>query len=421
MDLKLKMTSPSTTREKLTNTVLKDLRAEIRRVNDTEISGFHLLQSAKGKITYYLFYRINGKQVNYKLGSHPDITPAQARDLAKKRAGEVANGVDVQAEKKQAKLKTERERLTKLSVFLDQKYLPYQTTRNAKTAEKIINTIKTGFPEFLNKQLSDITAYSIEKWRNQKKKAGLADSTINGYVASLKAALSRAVDWDLLDGHDLQKVKALKSDNTVVRFLSGDELERLTSTMRERDKRIKDERDNANKFRQQRGYELFPELREQRFADHIEPIVLLTMHTGLRKSEVLGLRWDHVDLERKFITIEAGNAKSGKIRHISLNPTALNVLKDWHEFHVDTVHVFEGEEGKALTDIKKGWTKLLKEAEIENFRFHDLRHHFASMLAMAGADMNSIRELLGHSSMEMTLRYAHLAPEHKAAVVNLIG
>jgi len=121
------------------------------------------------------------------------------------------------------------------------------------------------------------------------------------------------------------------------------------------------------------------------------------------------------------LTVVSSNAKSGNSRHIPLNNEAKTALLNWQ---VDTDNiglVFKGKDGNQITDIKKSWSSLLNEAQITNFRFHDLRHHFASKLVMASVDLNTVRELLGHSDLKMTLRYAHLAPEHKAAAVNLIG
>jgi integrase len=233
--------------------------------------------------------------------------------------------------------------------------------------------------------------------------------------------MSRAVEWGLIPHHDLSKVKALKVDNAVVRYLDEIEEKSLRDTLRKRDQRIKDERENGNKYRQIRSYPLLPELRDRHFADHLLPIVLLAMNTGMRKGELLSLCWGEVDLVNDFLTIRAENAKSGKSRHIPLNLEAKTTLKGWQEDTTDNGYVFEGEPNQPLKDIKKPWNNLLKEAEIENFRFHDLRHHFASKLVMKGVDLNTVRELLGHSNLEMTLRYAHLAPEHKAAAVNLIG
>lgn len=408
-------------REKITISSIKRLVPEDKRVNDTEISGFHARISETGKINYYLFYRFNGRQVNFKLGSHGSITPAQARDLAKTKAGEVAKGIDVQAEKKQARVETKKLMQNKLENFLDDHYLPWLQTRNAKTAEKTIKTIKSGFPDFLNKHLSEINAWALEQWRNNKSKTGVKPSTINSYINPLKGAISRACEWGLLESHDLAKVKALKSDNSVVRYLSPAEEKRLINALEKRNQRIKDERESGNLYRYQRGYPLLPELRDNHYADHLWPIITLAMNTGMRRGEILSLTWESVNIEKGFVTVQGAEAKSGKTRHIPLNQRAKDALIAWQSDSQDSGFVFEGEAGNALTDIKKPWANLLKAAKIKEFRFHDLRHHFASKLVMAGVDLNTVRELLGHADLKMTLRYAHLAPEHKAAAVSLIG
>ncbi|WP_343239082.1 site-specific integrase [Stenotrophomonas sp.] len=114
-----------------------------------------------------------------------------------------------------------------------------------------------------------------------------------------------------------------------------------------------------------------------------------------------------------MLTIRPENAKSGRQRHIPLNVEAMEVLQRWAR------QAGERRAGKVfdVTDIKKGWGKLIADARIEEFRFHDLRHHFASRLVRAGVDLNTVRELLGHADITMTLRYAHLAPDTLAAAV----
>jgi integrase len=118
------------------------------------------------------------------------------------------------------------------------------------------------------------------------------------------------------------------------------------------------------------------------------------------------------------LTIEGELAKSGKTRHIPLNKEALHTLQSWYQqCSTHSNLVFSNKLGNSLKNTKKTWMGLLKNAGIQNFRWHDMRHHFASRLVMAEVDLNTVRELLDHSDIKMTLRYAHLAPEHKAQAV----
>ena len=102
-------------------------------------------------------------------------------------------------------------------------------------------------------------------------------------------------------------------------------------------------------------------------------------------------------------------AKSSKTRHIPLNAAALSALKGWHGQQTASPLVFPGRNGVPFDNVRSSWEEVLKAAEITRFRWHDLRHTFASRLVLKGVDLNTVRELLGHSDYQMTLRYAHLA------------
>jgi integrase len=148
------------------------------------------------------------------------------------------------------------------------------------------------------------------------------------------------------------------------------------------------------------------------FGDHLTPAVLITMNTGLRRGELLKLRWSSVDFDRRLLTVEGHNAKSRQTRHVPLNDEATSVLHRWHEQSGGKPRVFD-----IATGFKTSWAKLLKRAAITRFRWHDLRHHFASRLVQRGVPLNTVRDLLGHGTVQMSLRYAHLAPDQRREAV----
>ncbi|MGF1757942.1 site-specific integrase [Photobacterium sagamiensis] len=408
-------------KKKISASSIKQLTVEEKRLNDTEIPGFHARISKLGRIVYYLYYRLDGKQVNFKIGPASDLTPAQARDLAREKMGEVAKGNDVHAVKKQAREEVLRRKHLILSIFLEERYLPYLQTRNPKTAARIVNHLRSRFDFLMDRDLDQITPWDIEKWRSEQRKLGRAPATINYTVNTLKGALSRAVEWGLIEYHELSKVKAIKSDNTRVRYLSQMEEKRLRHALKERDQNIRASRVSANEHREKRHKEPYPSLNDVAFADYLEPLVLLAMNTGLRRGELLGLAWADISFSGRYLTVRASNAKSKEGRIVPLNNEVFSTLESWRQQNPDSLYIYEGKTGQPLTDVKKPWALVLEVAFIIDFKFHDLRHHFASKLVMAGVDLNTVRELLGHADLNMTLRYAHLAPEHKAAAVNLIG
>ena len=135
----------------------------------------------------------------------------------------------------------------------------------------------------------------------------------------------------------------------------------------------------------------------------------------MRKGELFGLKWEQVNFEQGIITLH--DTKNGERRDIPMDQTVKTTLK---ELERRSEHVFCNEEGEAFVRVQKSFEAAVRESGIEDFRFHDLRHTFASNLVMAGEDLNTVRELLGHKDLTMTLRYAHLSPNHKTRAISVL-
>ena len=380
-------------------------------VRDTELTGFILRVLPTGRKVYYCQYA-RGKRE--KLGLVPAVTPEQAREKAKKMLAGITLDETTPAEKRrQAKAHD-------LKSFLDNEYEPW-ALENLKRGKMDMDRLRAHFIEELgNKKLHEITPWLIEKWRTKRRKAGRAATTINRDVATLRGALSKAVEWGLLGEHPLKGIKPLKSDKAgIVRYLTKTEEKRLRDALTARDKQKIEGRASGNEWREVRGHEAMPDI-EGPYGDYMTPLILTAMNTGIRRGEALALTWENVNLKSKRLTVSGDTAKSHHTRHIPLNTEATDVLKAWKKQTGTTGLVFPARDGEQLGSIKKAWAGILDKAKITGFRWHDLRHHFASRLVMNGADLYVIKELLGHSTIAVTERYSHLAPEHRAAAVALL-
>lgn len=391
---------------------------KIYDVWDSEIKGFLVRVSTTGNKSFRLSYRNqDGKRQTFTIGRFGNVTTAQARDIAKTKIGQVITGIDVQAEERSKVI----QRTLTLSEFIEQHYAAWRAV-NRKNADLTLNRIKLNFyPAFRNTALDKITVAKVEHWRTKKLSAGVSKETTNRDIADLRSALNSAATWDLIKVSPLNKLKASKVDRSPkVRYLSVDEEKALRLALQERDQKIRDARARGRQHRIARGHDPLPPIDQTQYGDHITPMVLVSILTGMRQGELFGLRWQNVDFDRRVITIEGDDSKSGQTRHIPMNKECFAVMQQWQSQQPNTVLVFTSDDGQPFNNVKKAWANLLKSAGIESFRWHDLRHHFASRLVMAGADLNTVRELLGHSSIAVTLRYAHLAHEHKAKAVALL-
>ncbi|MBV2091695.1 MAG: site-specific integrase [Candidatus Thiodiazotropha sp. (ex Ctena orbiculata)] len=407
-------------RIRFNKTNIKNLAPKPKRyeVADLEMPALRLRVTPGNIKTFVLLYRnAQNRQKRYTIGKFGDVTPESARDTAETLMAKVVLGGDPAAEKQEEKRKGEKLKYSTLKGFLEKKFRPWAET-NRKTGSHMTQRIESAFSELLDKPLDEISPWLIEKWRKGRFEQGRTVGTVNRDIATLKSCLSRAVDWHVIDEHPLRRLKLSREDRQgVVRYLSPDEEKRLLLALNNRDKEIKSKRTSGNNWRRSRRHPPLPEITST-YSDHLTPMVILSLNTGMRRGEVFHMQWRDINFANKTLVVHGETAKSGKTRHINLNGTALNALNNWRKQSPPSNKlVFPGKEGKPLDNIRKSWEGLLMRANIHKFRWHDMRHHFASKLVMAGVDLNTVRELLGHSDLKMTLRYAHLAPEHKAAAV----
>jgi integrase len=395
-------------RAAITADFLRELPAGPIEVWDTKFPGLVLRVRESGHASYVFVY---GRGKKETLGRADALTPAEARGLAKGVVGDVAHGRDPQAERRKRRAGTLRE-------FLDGQYAPWATA-NRKTGAQTVTRITRAFPDaLLNRPIADLSGFQLEQWRTKRRKAGRVDTTINRDLDALRGVLSKAVEWGLITEHPMRAVRGAKVDVVGrLRYLSPDEETRLRKALEARETTRQDGRDRFNAWRSERGYKTLPAYRA--YADHIQPMVLLALNTGLRRGELFALTWGDVDLVQCRLTVRGASAKSGLTRHVPLNTEAANVLRAWRPSTNDGPAdlVFPGAEGKPMFSLKTAWSGVATAAKLKEFTFHDLRHTFASKLVQAGVDLNTVRELLGHADIKMTLRYSHLAPEHKAAAV----
>jgi integrase len=244
--------------------------------------------------------------------------------------------------------------------------------------------------------------------------------------------LNRAVEWNVIATHPLSKFKKLaEGEYGIVRYLEEEEEQQLREAL--------DARQNDQRAERLRYIEWCiarhhppPKPFNNLYTDYLKPLVLVALNTGLRRGELFNLSWDDIDLKRRILSVCGGEmpatggsgTKNGRTRHVPLNDEAFATLNAWAQQNkapVSKLIFLSPVMGERFDNINSAWRALIQSANIKAFRFHDLRHTFASNLAMCGVDLYTVKELLGHSSIEMTQRYAHLSPDHKSAAVALLN
>lgn len=408
---------------KLIASVIKTLHPQDKPYDvwDMTLPNFVLRVRPTGAMAYFFVYRTaGGNKTRYRIGDVRSLSPAQARDVAEQLSARTIQGENIQATKQRQRQEGQNAKLHTLQGFLEHSYGPWLLAERPekRRSVEVLQRLRTNFADWLERPLIDINSWVIDKWRSEQVKRGKSKATINRDLTVLRGVLSKAVLWKVIVQHPLEPIKPLKVDtNGVIRYLSDDEEQSLRAALIVRDANIKAARDRGNAWRKERNYTELATMTHHAYADHVTPMVLLSLNTGVRRGELFALCWDDVNVKTKTLTIRGTTAKSRQTRHIPLNREALDVLQAWRQQSPDASLVFPGKTGRAFDNTRKSWAGVLKTASICNFRWHDLRHTFGSKLVMAGVPLNTVRELLGHTTLAMTLRYAHLAPDHKSAAV----
>lgn len=263
-------------------------------------------------------------------------------------------------------------------------FLAYSRTnkKDYKLDEAKVKVIHSYFGEktlaskITPKRIEDFKSFMSEKYSN---------AYVNRYLACIKTIFNIGIKNELIKTTPMKAVKMMKEDNHKIRYLTADEETRL-----------------------------FKELPE-----HLKPIVICALQTGLRKSNILKLRWELVDLEFRFIEVLAQQNKGHKIIKIPISDKLLETLESLPR---NSEYVFANPDtGKPYRDISEGFKNACDRANIENFRFHDLRHTVATRLVEKGIDLRVVQEIMAHSTIVTTQRYMHPTPKRKLEAISVLN
>lgn len=353
---------------------LNDLTPGEKRFDvwDTKSQKLKLRVQPSG-IKTFRYYRRNG---DITIGRFPEVSPDEARRIAADFYSKEARGEDPRRDKSMT-----------LGEFIRKHYGPW-AENNLKPAGYIeqMRVLKVDFGNFWKLPLEEIRPERLARYRNSHK--SLSSSTLRRRISVLKAALNRAVDLELIPVNPIGRLK-LPSEvkNDAFKPLQPDQKSKLVDTVEAR-------------------------------GDYFQWLVPLALKTGMRLNELRQLLWS--DIHDGQIEVRATVAKSSKSRMIPISKSVEEILRSIPRVSPHVLHQWLHGHAVPFGDIKKGWRTVRKDSGLQSLRFHDLRHQAASDMINAGVDIYVVAQILGHSTTEVTTRYAHLLPDTKLAALELL-
>ena len=346
-------------------------------VSDVQVPGLKLLVGKSGTKKFLLRYSINQRKCSIALGTFGVMNVDEARALANRYKAQVAQGIDPKQERDEF-----RSRIT-FAEFITKHYLPHAKVnkRSFKADEAKLRIYL--IPRFGSIPLADVTTLQLQQYHNQLI-TKLSPATANRHLSLLHRIFALAVIWGYLEKNPAGHITKFQENNLQQRFLNSDEIRRLFAAADQ------DENPVAAAY------------------------IKFLMLTGVRRSEGLAARWDHLNLEGLPPTWFVPHTKSGKSRYVILNPMALQVLSSLPRIHGNP-YVFPGKiEGHPINNPIKAFKRIIARAGIEtSFRLHDIRHTVASLIINNGGTLYDVQAALAHANSSMSERYAHLSNERR--------
>lgn len=286
----------------------------------------------------------------------------------------------VKADILRGEYKLKRERKIRFDDFAKE-YLEYAKV-NKKSWRRDETSLKNLMNHFKGMHLLKITPRHIEDYKRERVKQ-VKPATVNRELALFKFMFSLARKWKLVDENPVKEVKFFQEQKIEMHILDIKKINQLLEAS----------------------------------GEYLNAIITLGLNTGMRKGEILSLRWSDIDFDKHFIFIkETKSAKSRKVPMNSLVADSLKKLKRESDFVF-----YNPKTRECIKDVKTAFKAACRRAGINDLRFHDLRHTSATFMVMGGVDLVTVKEILGHSSIEMTMRYAHPTPENKRKAVNVLA
>lgn len=317
---------------------------------------------------WYIDYYFQGRRKREKVGPSKKL----AQEVLNKRKIQIAENrfLDIKKDKK-----------IKFKDF-SEIYLEDYAKPNKRSWKRDLFSLKLLNAYFGDRYLYEITTSMVERYKS-KRHGNVSVATVNRELACLKCIFNKAILWNMTGNNPAKSVKLFKENNARLRYLEKEEIAKLLSN-----------------------------------CPHVlKAVVTVAINTGMRKSEIQNLKWRDINFKRGYITLK--ETKNGSTRIIPMNQAVKECLFSLEE-KPNSPYIFCGKNGGPF-NFRKAFETALKKTGIKDFKFHDLRHTFASHLVMSGTDLNTVRELLGHKDLSMTLRYSHLSPDHKSRAVDKLG